>query len=116
MPADLARGRYASARGLARRMLRGEEKLAATISGRPAPLLGRLAMDWCCVDLTDVPEANVAGNHAGGPGAGALRQRPGPGAADAAGGREAGGDDLRPPGAAAGAPRHGLVLRGPDGD
>jgi alanine racemase len=59
MPADLARRRYAGGRGLARRMLRGEEKLVATVSGRPAPLLGRLAMDWCCLDLTDLPEAGV---------------------------------------------------------
>jgi alanine racemase len=59
MPVDLARRRYASGRGLARRLLRGEEKPAATVAGRPAPLLGRIAMDWCCVDLTDLPEAEV---------------------------------------------------------
>jgi alanine racemase len=59
MPADLARRRYASLRGLARRMLRGEDTVTATIGGRPAPLLGRLAMDWCCVDLSDFPEAGV---------------------------------------------------------
>jgi alanine racemase len=59
MPADLARRRYASLRGLARRLVRGEEPVAATIGGRPAAILGRIAMDWCCVDLTDLPEAGV---------------------------------------------------------
>jgi alanine racemase len=59
MPADLARRRYGGLRGLARRFLRGEEQAVGTISGRPAPLLGRLAMDWSCVDLTDFPEAGV---------------------------------------------------------
>ncbi len=59
MPADLARRRHAGLRGLARRALRGEEKVVATVGGQPAPVLGRIAMDWCCVDLTDLPEAGV---------------------------------------------------------
>lgn len=59
MPADLARRRYGSLRGLARRLLRGEERILATVAGRPAAILGRLAMDWCCVDLTEIPEAGV---------------------------------------------------------
>ena len=59
MPADLARRRYASVRGLARRLLRGPEQVVATLGGRPVPILGRLAMDWCCVDLTDLPDAAV---------------------------------------------------------
>jgi alanine racemase len=59
MPTDLARRRYGSLRGLARRMLRGPEQVVTTVEGRPAPLLGRIAMDWCCVDLTDLPQAGV---------------------------------------------------------
>lgn len=59
MPADLARRRYGSLRGIGRRLLRGEERIVATAAGRPAPILGRLAMDWCCVDLTDIPEAGA---------------------------------------------------------
>ena len=39
-------------------MLRHEE-LAATLGGKTAPLIGRLAMDWCCLDVTDLPEAVV---------------------------------------------------------
>ena len=59
MPADLARRRYASLRGVARRVLRGEERVVGTVNGKPAPVLGRIAMDWCCVDLTELPEAGV---------------------------------------------------------
>ncbi len=59
MPADLARRRYGSLRGFARRLLRGEENIVANVAGHPAPVLGRLAMDWCCVNLTEVPQAGV---------------------------------------------------------
>jgi alanine racemase len=31
----------------------------AKLAGQPAPLLGRVSMDQCCVDLTDLPEVGV---------------------------------------------------------
>ena len=58
VPESLARRRHSGLRGCARRILRREGE-AATIAGQPAPLLGRLAMDWCCLDVTDLPEAVV---------------------------------------------------------
>ena len=58
MPSSLAR-RRGGLRGLARRVLRGEDQRQALLGGRPAALLGRTAMDWCCVDLTDHPQAGV---------------------------------------------------------
>lgn len=30
----------------------------ATVCGRPAPVIGRISMDQCCLDITDIPEAD----------------------------------------------------------
>lgn len=59
LPASLARRRYSGLRGKLRSLLRGEEEKVAIVAGQPAPILGRMAMDWCCVDLTALPEVQV---------------------------------------------------------
>jgi alanine racemase len=58
LPESLARRRHQGWKGCLRRWLRPEQE-APTIGGRPVPLLGRIAMDWCCLDVTDLPEAEV---------------------------------------------------------
>ncbi|HEY3397256.1 MAG TPA: alanine racemase [Armatimonadota bacterium] len=56
VPASLAARRYGGVRAWLRRRVRGAEGHAAWVAGQPTRLLGRIAMDWCCVDLTDLPE------------------------------------------------------------
>lgn len=58
VPVSLARRRYRGLRGRVRPLVRGEEQ-TATIAGKPAPILGRIAMDWCCVDITELPQAQA---------------------------------------------------------
>ena len=55
MPASLARRRYC----WWRRVRGRSDSPQVIINGQPAPIIGRIAMDQCCVDLTDLPEAHV---------------------------------------------------------
>ena len=55
LPASLARRRYTWWR-----QLRGRQNQSVVvINGQPAPIIGRIGMDQCAVDVTDVPEAQV---------------------------------------------------------
>lgn len=55
MPESLARRRYS----WWRQLLRPPRNRYVTIGGQKAPIIGRIAMDQCCVDVTDISEAQV---------------------------------------------------------
>lgn len=55
IPESLARRRYARWRQL----LRSSAGPYALIGEHKAPIIGRIAMDQCCVDVTDLPEVQV---------------------------------------------------------
>jgi alanine racemase len=59
LPESLARRRWGGLRGWARGRLHRGEGETATLAGQPAAFLGRIAMDWCCVDVTELPDATV---------------------------------------------------------
>ena len=44
---------------LAAARIRREPYLTVTIRGRRAPVVGRIAMQMCTVDVTDIPEASL---------------------------------------------------------
>jgi len=55
IPESLARRRYS----WWRRLLRERDTDYAIIGTQQVPIIGRIAMDQCCVDVTDVPEVQV---------------------------------------------------------
>jgi len=55
IPESLARRRYC----WWRRVVRRSDGGYVVIEGQKAPIIGRISMDQCCVDVTDVPEAQV---------------------------------------------------------
>ncbi len=56
LPASLARRRY----GYWRRLLDRPKQPVVLIDGQRAPIIGRIGMDQCAVDVTELPEAHVA--------------------------------------------------------
>ncbi len=55
LPKSLARRRYA----WWRQLLGQQDRAAVLVAGQRAPLIGRIGMDQCAVDVTDVPQAQV---------------------------------------------------------